>query len=116
MNNSLNQIIFNQIIPRLAQSTPEECASVLDLLEGRAKLESKVQNSEPVWNPGRLFTYNELVKMTRLSRMTIRRQVDDGKLKAYSPTGGRILFKEADVKAWWDQYASTPINTEGGAA
>ena len=111
MNNILNQIMM-----LLAQATPEKCEDVLNLLEGRAKLESKEQNSESIWNPGRLFNYNELVKMTRLSRMTIRRQVDAGKLKVYSPTGGRILFKEADVKAWWDQYASTPINTEGGAA
>ena len=111
MNNILNQTMM-----KLAQATPEQCANVLDLLEGRVKLESKEQNSESVWNPGRLFTYNDMVKMTRLSRMTIRRQVDDGKLKAYSPTGGRILFKEADVKAWWEKYASTPINTEGGAA
>ena len=111
MNNILNQTMM-----KLAQATPEQCADVLALLEGRCQLKSAAQEKEAAWNPGTLFTYNDMVKMTRLSRMTIRRQVDDGKLKAYSPTGGRILFKEADVKAWWEKYASTPINTEGGVA
>ena len=90
MNNNLNQIMI-----LLAQATPEKCADVLSLLEGRVQLETQQREVK-------LLTIQEVMTLAHCCYSTAYRAAQLGELRKVQlrGRGSKICFYEDDVLAW----------------
>lgn len=107
MNNNLNQIMI-----LLAQATPEKCAAVLALLEGRAQLDDP-QPKEEV----ELLTIPEVMALARRSYITVYRAAQSGELRKVQlrGRGSKICFYKKDVLNWIAAGVAQDQPTEGAA-
>jgi excisionase family DNA binding protein len=47
--------------------------------------------------PTRYLRYQEAAQYTRVSVATLRRAVDSGRLRAYRPSEGRVVFDKSEL-------------------
>jgi excisionase family DNA binding protein len=109
----MNNNLLNSIMMLLAQATPEKCAAVLALLEGRAQLDD-TQSKEEV----ALLTIPEVMALARRSYITVYRAAQSGELRKVQlrGRGSKICFYKKDVQNWIAAGIVQTQNAEGGAA
>jgi excisionase family DNA binding protein len=82
-----------EVIGKVLQATPEQLKQIGDVLNGKAS-----QQAEPVAPADRrLLTFTETAEVLNLSRMTVQRMVEDGRLSAIETRSGRQRIASAEI-------------------
>jgi excisionase family DNA binding protein len=82
-----------EVIGKVLQATPEQLKQIGDVFSGKTP-----QQAEPVAPADRrLLTFTEAGETLNLSRMTIQRMVEDGRLKAIETRSGRSRIASAEI-------------------
>ncbi len=70
----------------------------------------------------KFYKLTEIARMLRVSPLTVRRWINEGKLKAFHPEGTRLYrvpessLKEFVGAEWWEKMSSTFVEAEEKAS
>lgn len=81
-----------EVIGKVLQATPEELQKIVDVINGKT---IKALPATPT--DRRLLTFTDAAQTLGLSRMTIQRMVEDGRLQAIETRSGRQRIASAEI-------------------